>query len=737
MAAAVLLCLAWPASAQRARPAGPGRIRQALAQGRKALADQLQKQPERIDPALLAECITRLARTGPIDQASLAGPIGALLRADRPSPSFRSWRILALTGLGAKDHIQQIAADAAWLTRQQHSSGGWGFGPQHPARQANPNWTDTHRTALAVEALAAASQAGVRDLSESLTRAGQWLIQAANHDGGWGLQGPDGNSFRVMAASHGSTTAAAVAALACVDTALGPDAPEGLARALQRGAAWLDKNHDPAGHPGYVWSENPLATIEYRQRISLLAGQMGLNLAAKGDWTRPLIAAILEDRAEDGLFLPAEKPQADRLRATALSCQALWATQRPTALIWLTDQPVGATAPVRLARQLGREMALPLRIRQMQLDAADRNLSGARLVVADLRTVALPAEKDRPPAWLDELIEHVQADGTVVVLLPADADRAEAMSRQLTEKARPLQMQTRPVEASHPVLAMEPPIGPGLEIRATAVGNDIRSSIFLVSTDLAGAVESGQRGRGACRFILHALRYAGGPGGLGSGRDQPVEMPETVDSVQVARVRHLGGWGLCPDALSPMRLVLARAASLDVELLDPTDLDEPAQADLLWITGTKAPLLPARSMQQLQRYVAAGGTVFADATAGSEEFARALSQQLTAAFGQGQLKPIPIDHPLIRGTFAGGMGCDIRQVRYSAAAARKNPDLTQPVLQGIEVGGRLAIILSPYGVTGALEARTTYGAKTLTPEDARRLAANLLLYAWSSRSEDR
>ena len=47
---------------------------------------------------------------------------------------------------------------------------------------------------------------------------------------------------------------------------------------------------------------------------------------------------------------------------------------------------------------------------------------------------------------------------------------------------------------------------------------------------------------------------------------------------------------------------------------------------------------------------------------------------------------------------------------------------------GIEINGRTAVILSRYGVTCPLEGLPTYGCVGLATDDARRLAANVVLY---------
>jgi hypothetical protein len=182
-----------------------------------------------------------------------------------------------------------------------------------------------------------------------------------------------------------------------------------------------------------------------------------------------------------------------------------------------------------------------------------------------------------------------------------------------------------------------------------------------------------------------------------------------------------------------MRLdeVLTEALSLGVRTAAPVDLtqDVPAGISLLWMTGSADPKLTPEQLARLKKYVEAGGTLFVDSTVGKQQFTLSAIAALEATFGAENLKQIPLDHPLITGRFGGGAGCDIREVRYTRAAAGTVTDKQISGLMGVELGGRLAVILSRYGVTCPVEGLPTYGCVGLATDDARRLAANAVLYA--------
>jgi hypothetical protein len=99
-------------------------------------------------------------------------------------------------------------------------------------------------------------------------------------------------------------------------------------------------------------------------------------------------------------------------------------------------------------------------------------------------------------------------------------------------------------------------------------------------------------------------------------------------------------------------------------------------------------------------------------------------------FGRDAVAPLPKTHPLLTGKFAGGMGANVTTVRYAPAAKKR---AGPPALHAVTIRGRVVAVLSPLGVTVPMSAGRSYGCAGLTTLDARRLAANILLYAASHK----
>ncbi|HEY1378117.1 MAG TPA: DUF4159 domain-containing protein [Gemmataceae bacterium] len=120
---------------------------------------------------------------------------------------------------------------------------------------------------------------------------------------------------------------------------------------------------------------------------------------------------------------------------------------------------------------------------------------------------------------------------------------------------------------------------------------------------------------------------------------------------------------------------------------------EPAKADdldaaaaelgrvpIVWLHGHRAPQLAVVQKELLRRYVARGGLLLADACCGDAAFGQAFRALAKELWPDDPLRPLPPDHPL-----------------WKAHAAV--PPAAFP-LEGIDCGGRLAVVFSPGPLSG-------------------------------------
>lgn len=136
------------------------------------------------------------------------------------------------------------------------------------------------------------------------------------------------------------------------------------------------------------------------------------------------------------------------------------------------------------------------------------------------------------------------------------------------------------------------------------------------------------------------------------------------------------------------------------------------------------------AIEGLRKYVHRGGFILIDdATAGEDDFDRAVRRELLRAFPAAPLRPIPPDHTIYRSFYL-----------LSRPVGRvEGPGF----LEGITYGDRIAVVYSRHDLGGAMQ-RDRLGAwsQAVVPggeiqrERAIRLAVNLVLYALCTDYKD-
>jgi hypothetical protein len=204
----------------------------------------------------------------------------------------------------------------------------------------------------------------------------------------------------------------------------------------------------------------------------------------------------------------------------------------------------------------------------------------------------------------------------------------------------------------------------------------------------------------------------------------------------VPKLSHSGGADDAPAALNNLLIVMERQLQMRVDLekrlIAPTDpklLDYP----ILFMHGRRTFRFSAAERKALKDYLDRGGFLFADSICASKEFAGALRDELKAIYPDAQFTRIPPSHPMFTTEFHGFSLASVElrdpQVRSENDPLTVKPVTTTPLLEGLEIDGRIAVILSPYDISCALERGASLECKGYIAPDAARIAANVLLYA--------
>jgi hypothetical protein len=203
--------------------------------------------------------------------------------------------------------------------------------------------------------------------------------------------------------------------------------------------------------------------------------------------------------------------------------------------------------------------------------------------------------------------------------------------------------------------------------------------------------------------------------------------------LQVAKLRHSGAWDAAPRALSNLLTALNRnvglAASTKKHTLVATDADL-YKYPLVYMHGRTAFTLSPREVERLREHLDRGAVLFADACCGAPAFDASFRTLVKSLYPEAEFKRIPVTHEL----FTPAIGEDLSRVRRRMPGTGGGPldadvHVGEPFLEGIEIDGRYCVIYSKYDISCALEKQSSAACAGYLPEDALKIAINVVLYA--------
>ncbi|MGE0606990.1 MAG: DUF4159 domain-containing protein [Pirellulales bacterium] len=227
-------------------------------------------------------------------------------------------------------------------------------------------------------------------------------------------------------------------------------------------------------------------------------------------------------------------------------------------------------------------------------------------------------------------------------------------------------------------------------------------------------------------YVLGATEY-----GRFLAQEFPVYDGRTApgDVFRYAAVAYSGSWDVNPALQNSLLLGLKENTGVNVDYAPhAVPLDDPLLGEfpLLFMTGHYDFQLTAEEAAGMRGYLERGGLLVATAAAGLKPFDTAFRRELKKAIPDGELVQLPPTHPL----FAGGWN-PIDRVEYTPTALRDDPTLEYPEFFGLFIDGRLAVVYTPFDLMSAVNRESNAYAKGLSPDDAMRVAANIVTYALS------
>ena len=666
----------------------------------------------------------------PTNNPTVAAGLRAL-RALRSSKTYVvSLQVMALAmGEPGRDkrRIRELAELIASGHRGGRSRGGvWSYDLGRAGGGDNSN------TQFALLGLKAAADAGVRIDDKVWRGCLQHWNRCQNRDGGWGYT-RKGNSY-------GSMTCAGIASLVICGSSIQSTRARWVGGRvvncgeyaqnvpLTKGILWLSRNFSVNNNPrgGGRWYYYYMYAMERAGRLT------GQRLFGRHDWYVEGAEALLKrQHPRTGAWQMGGEPP---LLGTSFALLFLAKGSYPVLINKLKrrgDWNNSRYDAHNLVAEVSRYWDY-----NMTWQVVDISQCGLKdLMMAPV----LYLNGHRAPRFTDQekrlLVRYVEQGG--FILAEACCSRAEFDTgfRKLMKELFPQEgMQLRRIGPEHPIWTANFELEPGT-YPLEAIDFGCRTSVVYSPTFISSLWE-GPRGcppalrLKAFRMGTNILAYA-------TGKERPkdklaehviVEVEKPDDSIkrtalEIAKIRHSGQWNVARTALPNLMGHLRKSANVDViaqqrelSLQDPTLRVYP----LAYMAGRAAFTFTDKDQQALRTYVDLGGTLFADATCGSQAFDQAFRQMIAQTFPKHPLERIPLDHALFT-----KVGFPIRKVEYTKAVV---PKIETPYLEAVTFNARLAVIYSKYDLGCAMTRTSTFGCRGYKTDDAFRVAANIVLY---------
>ncbi len=665
------------------------------------------------------------------DDPALTAAIKSIVAAKPTTVYARAMRLMAMTRLGADKFAAVIAEDAAFLQDRQNIKGGWGYGLGHPTMQRRPKWTDMCNTTFAILSLSEASAAGVTIKPLVWKKAAAYLAKVQNPDGGWGYEPTGGSGLRLRGTSHGSMTAAGVTAMTAVKPKLSPDNPalEKYAESIARGRKWIGDNYELGKIPKWGWGDITYFPYFYLYMLSRVAVESGSAQIGDHAWQGELLGHLVSRQSADGAWRRGEdKPGPKDAVYTCFALLAMSNAQKPVLINKLVASDAAASDGsdvAALAGWLGQSAGRDSRWQFVPSTAPQSMLDAAPILYA-----APSADMTISDALAARIRLFALQGGMVLVDVPA-SDTGEIQKLFLSVFAQ-YHYHAETLGSVHPAFSIRHKIADPASLKVTSIGDYCRARVFLIS-GLSKALRSPAPGSGqASKLVSNLAAYSGigfRPGAPRIPRRLPKALAVSKSRIiTIGRIRHAGDWYTAPAAVRYIHNSLAGALSIGVRQVT-VDLEDPVASPrprLLWMTGTKAPKLATAQLENLGTYLKSGGMIFVDSAMGKPEFAQHVAAVVQNLTGSAVATKVTSADPLITGKFAGGVGSDLSRA-VVVSGDQKIP--LSDMLSIIKHKGRTVAIISRAAITTPLDGGYTHGCLAPTTNDARRLAANVVLFA--------
>ncbi len=710
----------------------------------------------------------------PVDSEPVQRGLAFLRSAPTTQPVFVYEASLMVMAFCAADELTKDQFRIERLTRalaetqctRGPNSGLWGYHLVGRGGSPGSNGEDHSNGQFAVLALRDAAYAGIEIDREVWARTHEHWLRTQRGDGGWGYKPNDPAKGSMTTA--GLSTLAVTARMLQDDSDVGRDgqpdccAPHPVPDAFEKGRKWLARNFTVnTNPPGQNWHYYYLYGLER-------AGRLGnVRFFGQHDWYRQGARYLVAAQNGDGgwnersgstpvlsssfalLFLAKglSRVVVNKLDYTSVGHEedtnGEW-NRHPYDVSNLIDKVDGLKGwPPRLISQV-------LSLGRLNGDTAVSDMNQAPVLYISGKDA--PTLTDDHVAWLRE---YVDEGGFIFAVANCSGGTFDDGFRELIERMFPdggASLQR--LQADHPVYRSEYLLTTNADaIELYGVDFGCRTAIIYSPEDLGCLwqkwMRHDPRGRseGLIQRVIRANRIGINILAYATGREPPVKLGSSDDHnrkrrtrirrglIEIAQLRHKGGWDTAPKALENLLQGLNETVGIGVapkRKTIPITLSELRRFPLAYMHGRYRFQLSEQERDALRDYLSRGTVLFADACCGSTRFDRSFRDLMGQIFPDHPLQAIPADHELF--SEVTGHRIDTVQLRKMVpgganAAMRSRTEAGPPVLEGVEIEGRYAVVYSRYDISCALENQASLACDGYVEEDAMKLAINIVLYS--------
>jgi len=149
---------------------------------------------------------------------------------------------------------------------------------------------------------------------------------------------------------------------------------------------------------------------------------------------------------------------------------------------------------------------------------------------------------------------------------------------------------------------------------------------------------------------------------------------------------------------------------------------DPARYPVFYFTGSDDFQLTETEVLRLRKFLQNGGTIWGDTCFGDPDFFQAFTREMSRVLPDRKWRRLGPRHPLFHCRY------DLDEVTYTRDVPDAKGNSGPPVVTGLDLGDRTAVLLSRYDLSCGWDGHIREGALSVRPEDARRLGINLIVY---------